>query len=372
MSKRKVLIVTDTLNRGGMELAAIRFQQALDQNLFDCTFSVRSEKKGAMEDELIKSGVRIIHQPDNELDYFKSYKYYDRLFKNEHFDIVHSHLLFYSGIVLKAAYKNDIGKRIAHSHFSKPLTEGRSTLKRLIAALYRMIMRKTLSKYATDIIGCSIDSGNFLCGKNTFKRKGVLLNNVVDTGMYKYDIQTRNDVRKSFNAQGKIVLGHIGHLNYIKNQSFLLDIFSEFHKKHNDSMLLLVGGGSDEAMLKSKVRKLDIENAVIFTGVRDDIPRLLLAMDCLVFPSLHEGFPLTLIEAQASNLPCVVSDSITKSVKLNDNLSFVSLDSAVGVWCAEIDNMLKFNRETVDNSRVIEEFDINIIGKKLEEIYTSA
>ena len=82
MSRLKVLIVTDTLDRGGMEMAAVRFGQALDSEKFECVFSVRSEKKGAMEDELAQRGIRIIHQPDSELNYFKSYKYYDRLFKN--------------------------------------------------------------------------------------------------------------------------------------------------------------------------------------------------------------------------------------------------------------------------------------------------
>ena len=94
-------------------------------------------------------------------------------------------------------------------------------------------------------------------------------------------------------------------------------------------------------------------------------------MDCMVFPSLHEGFPLTLIEAQSSKLPCVVSSRITPAVKLNDNLSFVSLESPPSVWCAEIENALKCDRESVDRSRVVEEYDIKAIGGKLAKIYTS-
>lgn len=371
MSRLKVLIVTDTLDRGGMEMAAVRFGQALDSEKFECVFSVRSEKKGAMEDVLAQRGIRIIHQPDSELNYFKSYKYYDRLFKNEHFDIVHSHQMFYSGIVLKAAYKNNIKKRIAHSHFSKPLTQGRSAAKRFIALLYRIVMRKIIRKYATDIIGCSVESGIFLSGKVFLKHKGIVLNNVVDTSLYDFSSKQRNDIREEFNISDKTVLGHIGHFNHIKNQSFLIDIFNEFHRNNKSSVLLLVGSGEDEAMLGEKVERLTLDDSVIFAGVRDDVWRMLLAMDCMVFPSLHEGFPLTLIEAQSSKLPCVVSSRITPAVKLNDNLSFVSLESPPSVWCAEIENALKCDRESVDRSRVVEEYDIKAIGGKLAKIYTS-
>lgn len=149
----------------------------------------------------------------------------------------------------------------------------------------------------------------------------------------------------------------------------MLDIFKQFHDKNKESVLLLVGDGEDKELLLDKVNKYGLENDVIFAGYRNDVPDLLSAMDVMVFPSLHEGFPLTLIEAQASKLPCVVSDTVTKAAELSNALSFVLLDDDTDKWCSEIEKLVLINRNDIDNSAVIENFDIKNIAKKLEKIY---
>lgn len=367
--KKKVLYILSSLDHGGVDLSVYRMQQSLDPSLYQCTFCVIQDRVGEFEKKLVQQGITIIHQP--KMDYMQSYKYYLEMFSSNRFDVVHCNLPFYSGIVMLAAYKSNVPVRITHSHFSKRLIyENDSKLKEFLSVFYRIVMRRLTGAYSTHIIGCSKEAGEFVSSKKYFKSKGLVLNNAVDTDKYNYRENEREAVRKTLNISDRIVLGHIGHLNYIKNQSFLLDIFSQFHKSHGNSVLLLVGGGNDEAMLKSKAERLNLGKFVVFTGVRDDIPQLLLAMDCMVFPSLHEGFPLTLVEAQASKLPCVVSDSVTKSVKLNENFSFVSLDAPVSDWCAKIEEMLKMNRQTIDNSNLVNEFDIKVIGKELEKIYT--
>ena len=121
--------------------------------------------------------------------------------------------------------------------------------------------------------------------------------------------------------------------------------------------------------IQNKVDLLGLTEKVKFLGFRNDIPDLLLALDCFVFPSIHEGFPLTLVEAQAAKLPCVVSDMITKDVELSNALSFVSLNNDTDKWCSEIEKMISLNRNEIDNSTVIENFDIKNVVKKLEQIY---
>ena len=107
--KKKVLIVTQRFEYGGLDFVAIRLQQALDKEKFECTYCVRNEKQdNRIEESLTSAGIKVIHQPKNESGYIKSYFYYRKLFKKEHFDIVHCHLPFYSGIVMAAAKKSGI------------------------------------------------------------------------------------------------------------------------------------------------------------------------------------------------------------------------------------------------------------------------
>ena len=232
-------------------------------------------------------------------------------------------------------------------------------------------MRKVIAHYATDIIGCSQEAGEYLAGKKGFSKKGIVLNNGIDAYKYEFNVAARNEARKNLGIENKTVIGHIGQMYYVKNHEFLIDVFYEYQKTHKDSVLLLVSDGPDRNKLEEKVKGLNIEEKVLFLGFRDDIPNLLFAMDCFVFPSIHEGFPLTLVEAQAAKLPCLVSESITKKVKYNDNFEFLSINQSTKLWCNKIDELLKYDRSSVDNSLIIEQFDIKNIAKKLEQIYSS-
>lgn len=368
--KKKVLIVNDPLQYGGSDLVAVRLQQNLNKEKFECVYCLRHDEEiGPLEEQVAATGVRIIHQPEDKLSYVKSYKYYLNLFEKEHFDIVHSHLLFFSGFVLKAAKKRGIEKRVAHSHFSQPLVLTNNPIKKITAKIYRIVMRKVICRYATDIVGCSLETGQFLAGKKGFAKKGIILNNGIDTEIYNFNDEKRQEIRNSLGLNEKTVLGHIGQMYYVKNHDFLIDVFYEFQKKHEDSALLLISDGPYRKKLEEKVKRLNIAEKVKFLGFRDDISELLLAMDCFVFPSIHEGFPLTLVEAQASKLPCLISDTVNSSTKLNANVKFISLNSPINDWVCEINELLKLERDSVDNSKVITEYDIRNISKKLEKVY---
>ncbi|MFR5876154.1 MAG: glycosyltransferase [Eubacterium sp.] len=372
--KKKVLIVNEPLSYGGMNIASIRFEENLNKDKFECVYCVRRNCKGALEQTVLDRGVRVIHVPDNELNYYKSYKFYKKLMRDEHFDIVHCHLPFFSGIVLLAAAECGVSKRVAHAHFSHPYTDTAiySRAKQAIAVIYRKVMRLLLKKYCNVKLACSREAGEFLYGKREFAKNGIILNNGIDTLRFKFNFDMRSCTRKELNiSSASIVLGHIGQLYSVKNQSFLIDIFNKFHNENPNSYLLLIGEGSDKEMLTEKIKVLGLESNVLLLGGRNDIPELLCAMDCFVFPSIHEGFPLTLIEAQASKLPCVISDAVTDKTKINDNIFYLSIDESPETWTKYINKAISFDRESVDNTRVISDFDINNISKKLEQIYFS-
>lgn len=368
--KKKVLIITQDFKFGGLNLVALRLQQALDKEKFECTFCVReSDEKETMEDYVRSTGVRIIYHPKNRQSYVESYRFYKELFAKEHFDIIHSHYPFYSAVPVLAAHKAGIKHIFVHSHFSKHLYNNFNPVKQLMVDAYRYVSRLILCRYATKIIACSVPSGEYLVGKKGFERHGYILNNAIETDKFSYDTQARADIRSELGIENKLVLGHVGALYYLKNQSFIIDVFNELLKSCPDSALVLVGAGEDMDMLKEKSKSLNIADKVVFTGLRDDVEKILSAMDCMIFPSLHEGFPLTLVEAQASGLPCVVSSTVTDKVKLNSNVTFMSLDDAPGAWADAALALCSQKREDIDLTTLLGEFDIRQCVKRLEELY---
>ena len=271
--------------------------------------------------------------------------------------------------MLAAAKWAGVPKRVAHAHFSQPLEYAHSPISRLVANLYRWVMRHVVSATATDIIGCSRAAGEYLAGKRGFAKKGVVLNNGIDSEKYRLSDAKRAAVRRALGVEDQIVLGHIGQMYYVKNHGYLLEVFAAFHRAHKNSTLLLVSDGPDRETLEQRAQDLGVQDSVQFLGFRTDIPELLMAMDCFVFPSIHEGFPLTLIEAQAAQLPCVVSDTITPTVKLTEALQFASIEAQPEEWVKKIETALRIDRHTISRDRVVEDFDIARVCKKLEQIY---
>ena len=371
-NKKKVLIVTESISYGGLNLASVRFQQYLDKDKFDCAYCVRRSHLGDLEEGILQQGIPVYHVPDSELNYIKSYRFYKKLFREEQYDIVHCHLPFFSGIVLFAAWQCGVKKRVAHAHFSQPYTDTAiySKKKQAVAVVYRKIMRVFLKLFCNGKVACGQEAGEFLYGKHEFNKHGVILNNGIRTEEYQFDEDIRATARKALGIRDTtVVLGHIGQMYSVKNQSFILDIFSEFRKEQPDSVLLLIGDGDDRKMLEEKARRLALGDSVQFLGLRQDAAALYQAMDCFVFPSLHEGFPLTLIEAQASGLPCVISDTVTRKTKVNENIAFCSLEESPEVWCKTIASLLSIPRNTVDTSALESSFNICEVTKKLEKIY---
>lgn len=367
--KKKLLIVTEPLNVGGYDIVATNLQMNLNPEKYDCTYCVRGTAPGLLDEQVLQSGAHIIRQPDSECGYLKSYFYYKRLFKREHFDIVHAHLMFFSGIVMRAAFRCGVPKRVAHSHMTDPCFENRSALKKAVAKLYSLVMKRWLRKYATDLIACGPEAGVYLYGKKTFAQRGVLLNNGTYTQRFAYDEAARSRIRRELNIESQLVMGHVGRLNYVKNHKFLLDVFYAFQKQHPNSLLLIVGDGEERARIEQKAKQLKIEDKVRMTGIRRDVERLLLAMDVFVFPSLHEGLPMTLVEAQAAKLPCLVADTVSRSAKLTDSVKYLSLNDSAARWAEAAYALTLPDRNATDVSFLKQTYDIQSVAKQLEAIY---
>ena len=196
------------------------------------------------------------------------------------------------------------------------------------------------------------------------------MNNAIDTQRFAFDLSTRAGIRKVFGYADELVIGHVGRFDAAKNQSFLLDVFSEIVKREPNAKLLLVGDGPLRKQIETKVAALGLSDRVIFTGVRSDVADLMQAMDILVFPSKNEGLPVTLVEAQAAGLPCVISDSIPKDAVITKNLvTTLSLQDSPEKWAEHV--LSRKQEARSDHSEEVKAagFDIRETAKWLEEFY---
>ena len=160
----------------------------------------------------------------------------------------------------------------------------------------------------------------------------------------------------------------IGRFNEQKNHKFLVDIFEKIKEENKNAILLLVGKGNLENEIKKQVEELNLNDSVIFLGIRKDIPQLLMAMDIFVFPSLYEGMPNTVIEAQATGLKCIISDIITKEANITGLVNYVSINNTASEWKNIITENLNYKRE--DMSKIFKEkgYDIRDVSKKFIDI----
>jgi glycosyltransferase involved in cell wall biosynthesis len=229
-----------------------------------------------------------------------------------------------------------IPNRIVHSHTDGSTLETEATLlRRLVLALGR----RWIKHYATGGLACSKDAGADLFGKYWEADPRWELHYCgIDVNLYGAEADPAA-IRANFGIPSDaFVVGHVARFTEVKNHSFLLDIAVELSKRKPEVRFLLIGDGPLRTDIQSKAQKLDLEQSIIFAGVRTDVPRLMLsAMDIFLLPSLLEGLPLVLIEAQAAGLPCVFSDDITEEVDVVNSLMHrVSLSQPASFWAESL------------------------------------
>ena len=183
-------------------------------------------------------------------------------------------------------------------------------------------------KYANLQLACSKEAGEWLFGNTQF----IVLNNGIDVSKYVFNQNIREEYRKILGFSDELVLGHVGRFSNQKNHNFLIDIFYEIIKINKKSKLILIGTGELENEIKEKVESLSLKEKVIFLGARADVNKIMQAMDVFILPSLFEGLPVVGVEAQASGLPCIISDTVSKDVKITDSVLQISLSLPPEEW----------------------------------------
>ncbi len=370
MEKIKILVLITLMDRAGAETVMMNYLRKLNRDKFSVDFLINRPDKADYEDEIETLGGRVYRMSPMYPWKIRKYSRELRRFLMEHpeYKIIHSNLEERSYLPFKIAKKQGVPVRIAHAH-SVPK-------KRDLKMIARVYMKKRINSVATHRFACGQGPARWLYGTD---KKIHIMKNAVETDKFKKDLQIREEVRLELGIkEDTFLLGHVGRFSYEKNHKFLVSVFNEVNKSHPNSKLLLIGGGKpkSEITIKNKivkqVKKLGLEDKVIFLGIREDVDRLMQAMDMLVMPSITEGFPVTIMESQAVGLKSVVSTAVPKECNKTGTIKYLSLKKNTKEWAEEI---LEFKSEKIEPdvmNHTIKEagYDINDNVEWLENHFT--
>lgn len=325
-------------------------------------FLLAHDVPGPYYEMLKRNGCNIYFLPETH-NVIKINNWLDAFFGQYHYDIIHSNVINLGYFVLKKAKKYGIKCRIMHAHVTQ---NGETTMQKVI----RFPFQKLAMRYVNGFLACSELAGKFMFPKEKF----TIINNGIDLERFKYDEHCSESIRKELGiGPNTKVIGHVGRFVKQKNHDYLLEVFKEIVKKRDNVKLLLLGDGPLLQGVRRKAKELGIESKVIFAGSKTDIHRYYSAMDLFVFPSLYEGLCLTAVEAQANGLYCLVSNNITKELKMTENIEFLDIKENPTVWAEEairhLDCEGATDRLSANYAMKNSKFDINHEKDKLIMFY---
>lgn len=360
----RILQVFGALNRGGAETMIMNIYGNMDTSQIQFDFIIHTKEKCDFTDEIVKLGGKIYSVPAyrglNHFAYKKAWK--DFFHRHPEYKIVHGHMRSTASIYMSIAKKYG-RKTIAHSHSTA--SRG-NRLERLVKNLMQIPIR-----YIADyLFACSNEAGKWLFGKRSLGKDNYrVIKNAIETEKYVFNEAIRNEIRKKIGVEHKFVVGHVGSFTYPKNHSFLIDVFYQIQIKKKDSVLLLVGDGQLRRDIEIKIERLGIKDKVILTGVVPNVNDYMQAMDFFLFPSLWEGLPVTVIEAQASGLTCAISDRITQEVNITPFIQTISLDETAEVWADKIILSKEGHRFKANDIIIKSGFDVRNSMEELTAFY---
>ena len=362
MGPIRILHMIGSLNIGGSQSMIINLHKSIDRSKVQFDYIIDHSDQLYYANTVKELGGKIFEMPTFKgCNFFEIKKSWSNFFKaHPEYKILHSHVRSYASLYLPIAQKAGL-KTIIHSHST---SNGKG-----ISSVVKRIMQYPLRFQADHFFACSKEAGAWLFGKKVVdSEKFHILQNAIDVDKYRFNQQIRDKYRKELGLGDKRTFIHVGRFHPAKNHAFLLNLFAEIHKKNDNTVLLLAGDGELRSAIEQQMAKLNIQNAVVLLGSRNDVPNLLQASDCFLFPSAWEGFGMVAVEAQAAGIPCICSTGIPKSVAVVPDLCyFISIDN-IQQW---LNCVNKVSPLFADTSEYIQnaEFDIKITAKKMMNFY---
>lgn len=350
----RILQVVNIMDHAGLENMIMNYYRHMDRSKIQFDFLTHRVEDGAFDEEIKRLGGKIYKAPrlypQNYLEYFKFMK----TFFGEHpeYKIIHSHIDAMSYLPLLAAKRAGVPVRISHSHSTNIDKDFKYILKQFF--------RKQLNSVATERFACGDEAGKYLFGEKKFS----VVKNAIDVERFAYSEEVRRNKRSELNLTGKYVIGHVGRFISLKNHSFIIDVFESLCLEDDKMHLLLVGDGELKESIEADVEARGLKDKVTILSKRNDMNELYQVMDVFVLPSLYEGLPMVMVEAQVSGTNCVVSDKVTQEAKIADNTFFLALEKEL--WREKIISLKTIAKRSETYDR---EYDIRVAAKNLSDKY---
>lgn len=366
MKKIKILHVVATMGFGGVSLMLMNYYNKLDKKSIQFDF-VSHGKKEEYHDEIEAVGGKVYYVKTMGQIGVSNYVSQIKKLINENgpYDAIHIHTNYQSGIVAMAAKQAGISVRISHIRG----TYLQSKKIKLLLPIFKYLIKRNINHY----LACSQDTGTYYYGRTLFK----VIPNAIDLDKYsQLDITIRNQKRNELKLKNEIVLGHIGRFSKEKNHKFLLLMLKQLvgNKSDNKYKLLLIGDGDLRKEIELLLHELNLREYVNILGIREDIPELLSAIDILLLPSISEGLPNVIVQAQAAGVQCIVSDKVTSEVDMGLGLiKYIGIKNKdIKIWCDKVrgfDETKIITKETITNAINKKGFNIDNSVKDLEDHY---
>lgn len=366
MKKIKVLQFPIANSKGGITHYALDNWKWMDKREFQCDF-VTMSKQLDFADEILATGSKIFYiscyAEQNKEQFVKEF---DKILR-EGYDVVHLHTKQWkSYLVEELCKKHGIPKIIVHSH-----STGIDTLdpikREWEVQQHEQVKKKFSFDMATDFWACSKVAANFLFGEQIPRDMIRIMPNAIDLSKFAYNQEIRSRYRREYGLENCFVIGHVGRFAYPKNHEFLIKVFFELLKEISNTRLVLLGEGALMRDVQIQMEDLNITDKVLALGNRDDVNNWYQAMDVFCLPSRFEGLPICMIEAQASGLPCVVSEVITEEVEITDHIIRLPFD--IEMWSMQLLNYRNVARKDTQMMLLDAGYDIRRQIKVIEKFY---
>ncbi|MBR0413679.1 MAG: glycosyltransferase family 1 protein [Clostridia bacterium] len=357
----RILHSVSNMDRGGIETMLMNFYRHMDHDKVQFDFLANKPVPGDYDEEIKALGGKVYVSPG-----FMSYRRYIAYMKDlfrEHpeYKIIHTHngsLMLYA---LEGAKKSGVPVRIAHAHATAVPVGWKNQLKKL--------MRPLIKYAATDYWGCSDAAGKFYFSEKRWNNKHELIRNAIDVDNFTFNPEIRESIRAQYDFGDKLVIGHVGRLAPQKNQKKLLEAFACVHRENDQTHLVIIGTGELEESLKQTAFDLGIASAVTFTGVLSNVNEWYSAFDVFAMTSLYEGLPVVAVEAQAADLPCILTDTITPEVKVTEKVSFLGLHDSTETWAKALLAVKPQARVNRKQELQAAGYDIALEAKRMQDLY---
>lgn len=368
---KKICILQNGLKFGGTDTFVLNLVSKLDPTKYDITVVLSGEADDFVRvSELESFGVNIEYT--NGLNGVKNkFSHLKKLFcilKKGEYDVFQTNIDLFNGPNMLISFLAGVPVRVCHSHNSeqgRKLREGKT----FAVVLYQAFMKWLCWTFSNRYTGCSEKALDFLFGKKWKKsNKAWVICNGIDLEKYRSEIDISNKKEDLNLSPNSVVISTVGRMEYQKNPVFLAEIFSEYVKLNSNSELLWAGKGDMREQVEEIFEKTNIQDKVHLLGARNDVSDILKCSDVFLLPSVFEGFGIVLIEAQATGLPCLASDTIPELANCGGVISF-SLNKTAKQWAEKLDEIISNKAKYVINNKLLDEYSIDHMVSQMEEAF---